>query len=377
MYGHLTSGMLLRLFVCPARGAVSQRLRQKAKCAAIYQRPGFQNLSSLTTSGKKPKGLLEMRKELCSLGRVHFTSQTVDPLEMKKFQAWSAKWWDEEGVYSALHAMNDIRVPFVRDILMSKLYNHDVGRPLAGVTLLDVGCGGGILSEVPVSSGQVCQIHKYIPGDLICCSVIAVFSLHFPKPLGRLGASVTGIDPLEENIKTAELHKSYDPSLDHVIQYRSCALEDLVEENGECFDAVVASEVLEHVTDKEAFIQNCFHLLKPGGSLIITTLNKTRISYALGIVLAEKIMSIVPEGTHDWEKFISPEELERILESNGYVVEALRGMLYNPLSGSWRWIEDTSINYTIHAIKTVAQEQPEDISLDDLQEKPQAAQASV
>uniref|UniRef100_A0A8C5QZU3 Ubiquinone biosynthesis O-methyltransferase, mitochondrial n=1 Tax=Leptobrachium leishanense TaxID=445787 RepID=A0A8C5QZU3_9ANUR len=343
MYGHLTSGMLLRLFVCPARGAVSQRLRQKAKCAAIYQRPGFQNLSSLTTSGKKPKGLLEMRKELCSLGRVHFTSQTVDPLEMKKFQAWSAKWWDEEGVYSALHAMNDIRVPFVRDILMSKLYNHDVGRPLAGVTLLDVGCGGGILSE----------------------------------PLGRLGASVTGIDPLEENIKTAELHKSYDPSLDHVIQYRSCALEDLVEENGECFDAVVASEVLEHVTDKEAFIQNCFHLLKPGGSLIITTLNKTRISYALGIVLAEKIMSIVPEGTHDWEKFISPEELERILESNGYVVEALRGMLYNPLSGSWRWIEDTSINYTIHAIKTVAQEQPEDISLDDLQEKPQAAQASV
>ncbi|KAG8444739.1 hypothetical protein GDO86_009781 [Hymenochirus boettgeri] len=278
------------------------------------------------------------------LKRMYSTSPTVDPLEMKKFQAWSLKWWDEEGVFLALHTMNDIRVPFIRDILMSRNYDHDVGCPLSGVKLLDVGCGGGILSE----------------------------------PLGRLGASVTGIDPLEDNIKVATLHKSFDPILDNLLQYRPCSVEDLVDDGHlEYYDAVVASEVLEHVSDVETFIQSCFQILKPGGSLILTTINKTQISYILGIFLAEKILGIVPEGTHDWEKFIPPEELERLLKSNGYVVKTLRGMLYNPICGSWSWINDTSINYAMHAVKTVAEEQPTDIGIANNQEQPKVAEASV
>ncbi|KAM3930301.1 ubiquinone biosynthesis O-methyltransferase, mitochondrial isoform 2-T2 [Leptodactylus fuscus] len=263
-------------------------------------------------------------------------------MEMKKFQVWSAKWWDEEGVYSALHAMNDIRVPFIRDILMSKNPNHDVGSPLSGMKLLDVGCGGGLLSE----------------------------------PLGRLGAIVTGIDPLEDNIKSAELHKSFDPVLDGRVQYRNCSLEDMVQQSMESFDAVVASEVVEHVNNVEAFIQSCFQVLKPGGSLFITTINKTKLSYFLGILLAEKVMSLVPEGTHDWNKFISPVELERLLESNGFVASTLRGMLYNPLIGSWRWFDDTSINYAIHAVKMVAQEQSTDLEFEKEQDLLKTAEAS-
>ncbi|KAM4694885.1 ubiquinone biosynthesis O-methyltransferase, mitochondrial [Discoglossus pictus] len=284
--------------------------------------------------------VLGARRKPHAVSRMYTTTRSVDPVEMNKFQAWSMKWWDEEGVYSPLHAMNDIRVPFIRDVLMSKNYDHDVGCPLSGVNLLDVGCGGGLLSE----------------------------------PLGRLGATVTGIDPLEDNIGTAELHKSFDPALDKMVQYKACSLEELVEEATGTFDAVVASEVLEHVIDLESFIQSCYLVLKPGGSLFLTTINKTKLSYALGIVVAEKILSIVPEGTHDWEKFIPPEELERLLESNGFVVDMLRGMLYNPLSGSWSWISDTSINYALHAVKTVAQEQPTDLGYT---EQPQAAEASV
>ncbi|NP_001184015.1 coenzyme Q3 methyltransferase L homeolog [Xenopus laevis] len=285
----------------------------------------------------------ENRGNLCHNSRLYTTSQTVDPLEMRKFQAWVLKWWDEEGIFSVLHALNDIRVPFIRDILMSRNYEHDVGCPLSGVKLLDVGCGGGLLCE----------------------------------PLGRLGASVTGIDPLEDNIKIAALHKSFDPVLEKHVQYKSCTVEELVDGHLGYFDAVVASEVLEHVADVESFIQSCFHVLKPGGSLFITTINKTKLSYALAIVVAEKIMGIAPEGTHDWEKFIPPEELERLLESNGYVVEALRGMLYNPFSGSWRWISDNSVNYALHAVKTVAQEQPTDVGGEGEQEQQKVAEASV
>nr|DBA26527.1 TPA: hypothetical protein GDO54_010771 [Pyxicephalus adspersus] len=226
---------------------------------------------------------------------------------------------------------------------MSKSDHHDVGCPLSGVKILDVGCGGGLLSE----------------------------------PLGRLGAAVTGIDPLEDNIRTAILHKSEDPVLDKLIQYKPCTLEEIVEQNIESFDAIVASEVVEHVNDLESFIQSSFQVLKPGGSLFITTINKTKISYILGIVLAEKIMSIVPEGTHDWDKFIPPEELERLLESNGFVVDTLRGMLYNPLMGSWSWFDDTSVNYAVHASKTVRQEQTSDIDFEKEQDSPKAAEAST
>lgn len=318
-----------RVGALPSRAAALHSRSRLATCLP----PAVQRASEIngsTASGTRRK-------------RPYSTSHTVDPVELKKFQAWSAKWWDEEGVYSALHAMNDIRVPFIRDILMSKNHIHDVGIPLSGIKLLDVGCGGGLLSE----------------------------------PLGRLGAAVTGIDPLEDNIRTGGLHKSFDPVLEQRVQYRACSLEDIVEHSEEGFDAVVASEVVEHVNDVEAFIHSCFQVLKPGGSIFITTINKTQLSYLLGILLAEKVMSLVPEGTHDWDKFISPVELERLLESNGFVVDMVRGMLYNPLMGTWLWIDDTSINYAIHAVKVVTQEQSTDMEYEKEQDMPKAAEASM
>ncbi|XP_019375780.1 PREDICTED: ubiquinone biosynthesis O-methyltransferase, mitochondrial, partial [Gavialis gangeticus] len=278
------------------------------------------HLQSSSTSGC----LSEMRNGMSAARRLFSASHTtVDPKEVKKFQLLAHKWWDEQGEYSPLHSMNDIRVPFIRDTLLNLSSEHQLGSPLSGIKILDVGCGGGLLSE----------------------------------PLGRLGASVTGIDPLEDNIRTAEQHKSFDPDLDKRIQYKSCSLEEIAEESTETFDVIVASEVVEHVADLETFISCCYQVLKPEGSLFITTLSKTQLSYVLGIVVAEKIMGIVPDGTHDWEKFITPEELERLLESNGFLVKAVNGMLYNPFSGSWSWIESTSINYALHAVKSKAQEQ--------------------
>ncbi|XP_012665840.2 ubiquinone biosynthesis O-methyltransferase, mitochondrial, partial [Otolemur garnettii] len=257
--------------------------------------------------------------------RLYSTSHTtVDSSEIKTFLVLAHKWWDEQGVYAPLHSMNDLRVPFIRDNLLKTIPNHQPGKPLSGMKILDVGCGGGLLTE----------------------------------PLGRLGASVIGIDPVDENIKTAQRHKSFDPVLDKRIEYRACSLEEIVEETAETFDAVVASEVVEHVIDLETFLQCCCQVLKPSGSLFITTINKTQLSYALGIIFSEQIAGIVPKGTHTWEKFVSPEKLESILEPNGLSVQTVAGMLYNPFSGYWHWSENTSINYAAHAVKSRVQEHP-------------------
>ncbi|KAM9267660.1 LOW QUALITY PROTEIN: ubiquinone biosynthesis O-methyltransferase, mitochondrial [Cariama cristata] len=272
------------------------------------------------SSSALPAPLTEIESSMLTKRLLSTPRSSVDSKEMKKFQLLAHKWWDEEGEYSALHSMNDIRVPFIRDTLLNMSSNYHLGNPLSGIKILDVGCGGGLLSE----------------------------------PLGRLGASVTGIDPLEDNIRTADQHKSFDPVLAKRIQYKSSSLEEIVEESMETFDVIVASEVVEHVADLEMFIKCCSRVLKPEGSLFITTI-KTQLSYILGIVVAEKIMGIVPEGTHEWEKFVPPEELERLLESNGFSVKTVNGMLYNPLSGSWSWMESTSVNYAMHAVKSGAQ----------------------
>ncbi|XP_049585512.1 ubiquinone biosynthesis O-methyltransferase, mitochondrial [Syngnathus scovelli] len=250
---------------------------------------------------------------------------TVDPDELKRFRSLASKWWDENGEFRALHSMNDLRVPFIRDNLLNVHKAHHPGKPLAGLRVLDVGCGGGLLAE----------------------------------PLGRLGASVLGIDPVEDSIGTAQLHLSYDPDLGERVGYRACTLEELsadaaggeMDRGDVLFDAIVASEVVEHLADLETFAICCSHVLKPGGSLFITTINKTNLSYALAIVAAEQLMRIVPRGTHDWEKFISPVDLERRLESNGFSVQSVQGMMYNPASGGWSWINSTAINYALHAVK--------------------------
>lgn len=249
---------------------------------------------------------------------------TLDPNEVRKFQAMASKWWDLQGEFAALHSMNDLRVPFIRDNLLNVHGIQELGKPLAGLRILDVGCGGGVLSE----------------------------------PLGRLGADVLGIDPVEDSVRTAELHSSYDPDLRERVRYQACTLEELAEEEVEGFHAVVASEVVEHLADLDAFASCCQQVLKPGGSLFITTINKTNLSYVFGIVAAEQLLRIVPSGTHDWEKFISPEDLERLVESFGFYVEAIRGMMYNPLTGAWSWQQSTAINYALHAIKCKEEFQP-------------------
>ncbi|XP_061676693.1 ubiquinone biosynthesis O-methyltransferase, mitochondrial isoform X2 [Syngnathoides biaculeatus] len=227
--------------------------------------------------------------------------------------------------------MNDLRVPFIRDNLLNVHKAHHPGKPLAGVRVLDVGCGGGLLTE----------------------------------PLGRIGAKVLGIDPVEESIGTAQRHLSCDPDLSERVSYRACTLEELSADMAEreagqgdvLFDAIIASEVVEHLADLETFALCCDHVLKPGGSLFITTINKTNLSYALAIVVAEQLLRIVPRGTHDWEKFISPIELERRLESNGFSVKSVQGLMYNPASGAWTWINSDAINYALHAVKLAEEPQ--------------------
>ncbi|XP_062255468.1 ubiquinone biosynthesis O-methyltransferase, mitochondrial [Platichthys flesus] len=271
----------------------------------------------------------------CPTASCHFSTRsssgnTVDPDEVRRFQSLAGKWWDEQGEFAALHAMNDLRVPFIRDNLLNVHTTRHPGKPLAGLRILDVGCGGGLLTE----------------------------------PLGRLGANVVGIDPVEDSISTAQLHASYDPDVRASVSYQACTLEELSadgeeEQGAGQFDAVVASEVVEHLADLETFAFCSSHVLKPGGSLFITTINKTNLSYALGIVVAEQLLRIVPSGTHDWEKFISPVDLERLLASNGFSVQSVLGMLYNPVSGAWSWTNSTAINYALHAVKLSDDPQPD------------------
>ncbi|XP_030665344.1 ubiquinone biosynthesis O-methyltransferase, mitochondrial isoform X2 [Nomascus leucogenys] len=253
---------------------------------------------------------------------VYVKNQLGSTLQIKPgvFNEYRTMWF--KSYRTTVSCLN--RIKSFRDNLLKTIPNHQPGKPLFGMKILDVGCGGGLLTE----------------------------------PLGRLGASVIGIDPVDENIKTAQCHKSFDPVLDKRIEYRVCSLEEIVEETAETFDAVVASEVVEHVIDLETFLQCCCQVLKPGGSLFITTINKTQLSYALGIVFSEQIAGIVPKGTHTWEKFVSPETLESILESNGLSVQTVVGMLYNPFSGYWHWSENTSLHYAAHAVKSRVQEHP-------------------
>ncbi|XP_019499204.1 PREDICTED: ubiquinone biosynthesis O-methyltransferase, mitochondrial isoform X2 [Hipposideros armiger] len=273
----------------------------------------------LSSSGSHFLGVLRSGYRASQAGCPRLTSSAENQLswtlQIKPwvFREYRITWSRSYGMtFACLNTMKTYR-----DNLLKTVANHQPGKPLSGMKILDVGCGGGLLTE----------------------------------PLGRLGASVLGIDPVDENIKTAQRHKSFDPVLDRRIEYRACSLEEIVGEAAETFDGVIASEVVEHVIDLETFIQCCCQVLKPGGSLFITTINKTQLSYALGIVFAEQVAGIVPKGTHTWEKFVSPENLESILESNGLSVQSVVGMLYNPFSGYWHWIENTSLNYAAHAVK--------------------------
>ncbi|XP_026887351.2 ubiquinone biosynthesis O-methyltransferase, mitochondrial [Electrophorus electricus] len=307
-------------FQCPmnkGQGTMSKRLATWTSCKH-YKQFLERHLSNLKFMGVATRLVQHVRT---------VSHSTLDPAEVRKFQAMANKWWDLQGDFAALHSLNDLRVPFIRDNLLNVHSVHPISKPLAGLRILDVGCGGGLLTE----------------------------------PLGRLGAVVLGIDPVEDNVRIAELHASHDPVLQDHVQYRACTLEELADEEEEHFDAVLASEVLEHLADLDTFIHCCHCVLKPGGSLFITTINRTQLSYVSSIVLAEWLLRIVPGGTHDWDKFITPVELERLLESSGFCVESLRGMFYNPACGAWSWQKSTAVNYALHALKQRAEPQQDHI----------------
>jgi 2-polyprenyl-6-hydroxyphenyl methylase/3-demethylubiquinone-9 3-methyltransferase len=233
---------------------------------------------------------------------------TIDPAEVARFERIAETWWDPRGPMRTLHRFNPVRLAYIRDEACRRFGRDPKGvRPLEGLSILDVGCGGGVLSE----------------------------------PLGRLGATVTGLDPAPTNIAVARLHAE---RAGVPVDYRSETVEAVVG-RGERFDIVLAMEVVEHVTDVSAFVGACAQGVKPGGLLVMATLNRTLRAFALAIVGAEYVLGWLPKGTHQRDKFVTPDELSRAIEGAGLTVTDLSGVVYNPLRDQWSLSRDTAVNY--------------------------------
>jgi 2-polyprenyl-6-hydroxyphenyl methylase/3-demethylubiquinone-9 3-methyltransferase len=235
---------------------------------------------------------------------------TIDPAEVSRFAAMAKEWWAPDGKMRPLHKLNPVRIAFIRD-LACEIFEKSPRKLdcLAGLRILDIGCGGGILSE----------------------------------PLARLGGNVVGIDPAPENVEVARLHAGQSGL---AIDYRAATAEALADAN-EKFDIVIASEVVEHVADLPLFIKRAAEMTKPGGLLIVTTINRTMKSFALAIIGAEYVLRWLPVGTHSWDKFVMPEELCDLFTANGLNEIDRGGIIFNPLSGEWRRGLDTDVNYMI------------------------------
>ena len=239
---------------------------------------------------------------------------TVDAGEIARFSALAAEWWNPHGKFKPLHRFNPVRVGFLRDALAGHLGRDPLSdKPLAGLKLLDVGCGGGLLAE----------------------------------PMTRLGAEVTGIDASGPGLMAARLHAE---QMGLAIDYRETTIEDLAA-SGTRFDAVLNMEVIEHVADRPAFLSASALALAPGGLMVVATLNRTAKAYALAIVGAEYILEWLPRGTHNWQKFVKPEELRAELAAAGLTVGETTGVTYNPLSDRWSLSRDASVNYMVSAVK--------------------------
>ena len=242
---------------------------------------------------------------------------TIDPAEVARFDALARDWWDPAGPMAALHRINPVRLAFIRDEACDH-FGRDPRKPfpLAGLSVLDVGCGAGLLSE----------------------------------PMARLGGKVTALDPAAANIAAAKRHAEV---AGLAIDYRPEAVES-VAATGARFDIVLAMEVVEHVTDVDAFVRAAAAAVAPGGMLLMATINRTLRSFALAIVGAEYVLRWLPRGTHDWEKFVTPDELTDAILEAGLQGARTRGMVYNPLGREWRLARDTSVNYLVAAAKPVA-----------------------
>lgn len=242
------------------------------------------------------------------------TTGTIDDDAVAHFARLAGRWWDPRGPWATLHRFNPVRLAYIRDQAAAH-FSRDPARldSLAGLRILDIGCGGGVLCE----------------------------------PLARLGAAMVGIDPVAETIAAAQHHAA---AAGLAIDYR-CTTAEALAESGEDFDIVLAMEVVEHVADFELFIEQAASLVKPGGLMFVATLNRTIKSFMLLIVGAEYILRWIPRGTHQWDKFITPDELEIALERNGVSVIGETGVIYNLLADCFQLSTDMDANYMVVAEK--------------------------
>jgi len=243
------------------------------------------------------------------------STTTVDPGEIAKFEAMASEWWDVNGKFKPLHMMNPVRLDYINAQIATE-FNRDLiePKPYKGLRILDIGCGGGLLSE----------------------------------PMARLGAKVVGADAAAGNIPVAQIHAAQS-GLD--IDYRHATAEQLAAEDQQ-FDVVLSMEIVEHVADPLAFLTTCQQLLKPNGLIVCSTINRNAKSFGMAIIGAEYVMRWLPKGTHDWQKFITPDELSDTMSSAGLDVVDRKGFVFNPLL--WRWSmsdRDLSVNYVLTSVK--------------------------
>ena len=238
------------------------------------------------------------------------TGLSVDPAEVAKFSAIAAEWWDPSGKFAPLHKFNPIRLEFIRREAAARFGRSGL-RPFEGLSLLDIGCGGGLLSE----------------------------------PMARLGFAVTGVDASERNIGTARAHAA---QTGVAVIYRAATAEMLLAEDLR-FDVVLNMEVVEHVADVASYLAACSGLVKPGGITVVATLNKTLKSLALAKIGAEYVLNWLPRGTHDWNRFIAPGGLHRKLEDAGLTILKTQGVSFDPLSWDWKLSPDVDVNYMVVA----------------------------
>ena len=240
---------------------------------------------------------------------------SIDPADVARFSAQAAEWWDANGPFAPLHRFNPARLAFIRDRVAER-FGRDPGTraPFEGLSLIDIGCGGGLIAE----------------------------------PMRRLGFAVTAVDASSENIGTARAHAA-EQGLD--IAYRAATVEQVEAEGAGPFDVVLVLEIIEHVAHPEAFLRACSRLIAPGGIMVVATLNRTLKSLALGKVAAEYILRWVPAGTHDWRQFLKPDEIRMMLSAEPVALTGPFGLSYSPLSDRWRESADADINFLMLATR--------------------------
>ena len=231
---------------------------------------------------------------------------SVNKKEIDKFSKMADEWWDPEGKFKPLHKFNPTRIKYLKENIVYNFKLKNKSKPLSGIKILDIGCGGGLLSE----------------------------------PMSRMGANVTGIDASDKNIKIAKLHSKKNKLK---INYLCSSPEKLKIEKK--FDVILNMEIVEHVEDIDFFLKSCSKLLKKNGLMFVATINKTLKSYIFAIVGAEYVLRWLPIGTHEWEKFVKPEDLKQILNKNNLSLERFDGMNFNAIKDEWSISKDLSVNY--------------------------------